>query len=156
MTSPNRRGGRQGIGEGASTAMVNQRARQQIAHGHTSSSRDERIDTIIDNLRKYSVTLQFNDVRKWATLEKDILTNEMRRIQVEQYRGELVPAQMVLDIRNQTLQLIQDTLGEAYIANLVNMGIPEKDAKRGYDDMMEGIRSLYSEYARRLREEGNG
>ena len=89
-----------------------------------------------------------------ATLEKDILTNEMRRIQVDQYRGELVPAQMVLDIRNQTIQLIQDTLGEAYAANLVNMGISEEDAKRGYDDMMQGIRSLYAEYARRLREDG--
>lgn len=153
MTQP-RRGGRQGIGEGASTAMVNQRARQQVAHGVTAEGRDERIDAILDEVRRYSTISPFNAIRRWATLEKDILTNEMRRIQVDQYRGELVPAQMVLDIRNQTIQLIQDTLGESYIANLVNQGIDAEEAKRGYDDMMQGIRSLYAEYARQMRESG--
>ena len=150
-----RNGGRRGAGEGVSGAMVNQRARQQLAHGRTSENRDERIDWIIDRIQAYTVALEFNDLRKWTNLEKDILQNEMRRIQVEQYRGELVPSSIVLEIRNATIQLIQDTLGDAYIANLVNLGINPEDAKRGYDDMMLGLRALYSEFAQKMREDEN-
>ena len=48
-------GGRKGVGEGASGAMVNQRARQQLAHGRTSAARDERLDWIIERIKGYTV-----------------------------------------------------------------------------------------------------
>ena len=156
MTQERRTGGRKGVGEGASAAMINQRARQQLAHGRTSDSRDERIDWIIQRIKDYTAGYEFNDLRKWTNLEKDILQNEMRRIQVEQYRGELVPSSIVLEIRNATIQLIQDTLGDAYIANLVNLGLGPEDAKRGYDDMMLGLRALYAEFVQRIRDDENG
>ena len=66
------------------------------------------------------------------------------------------PAASCWRSENATIQLIQDTLGDAYIANLENLGIRPEDAKRGHDDMMLGLRALYSEFVQKMREDDNG
>ena len=71
------------------------------------------------------------------------------------YRGDLVPSSIVLEIRTATVQLIQDTLGDAYIANLVNLGLTPEDARRGYDDLMLGLRAVYAEFVRKMRADEN-
>ena len=76
---------------------------------------------------------------------------EMRQMQVNQLRGELLPVSMLIELRDQTLQLIRDTLGPAYFAQLKNRGLTDEEAKRGHDNMIRGLQNIYYEFSQRHR-----
>jgi len=67
-------------------------------------------------------------------------------------RGELVPANLVLDLRAGIINGARDVLGEARIAELVNRGVPEEVARRGLVDMLETIRAVCAEVAVRWKD----
>ena len=110
----------------------------------------EQIDSAVtlkdEFIRKYGPDA-VDELRDFANLQTSLLMAEMRQMQVNQYRDQLVPVDVVTEIRDRTVQLINDTLGAAYIAQLVFAGVPEESAKRGREDMLAGLRSLYTRYA---------
>ena len=91
-----------------------------------------------------------DEARQFAGMQSDIAMAEMRQIQLNQYRNELVPGKMVVEIRDLTVQLIRDTIGASYIAQLEHYGVPPEIASRGQEDLLRGLRSLYTEFALRL------
>ena len=147
----------QRFGEGATATSVKQRARGQLKKGVSTSgnSLDEVLrwlDGVSEAHDKFVAKHgeeKLAGLREFSDVQTSALMAEMRQIQVNQYHQELVPGKMIIELRDLTVQMIDDVLGPAYASQLMHMGVPSELAYKAREDVLGGLRNLYMQYAQK-------